>query len=58
MMDIVNANVTELISMSSNGNATNLVVETSIMPHRECDISVSCEDEFIECETVGMYAMC
>lgn len=52
MIDSVNANVIELTSMSSIGNATNLVVETSIMPH----VSVSCEDEFIECETVGMYA--
>lgn len=67
-MDSVDANVTTApISTSSNVNVTNLIAATSIMAHREWDdrnafdygsvAEVDCEDDFIECETVGMYAV-
>lgn len=65
MVNSVDANVTtEPISTSSNVIVSSLIVATSIMAHREYDDknafdygSVDCEDDFMECETFGMYAM-
>lgn len=68
MMDSVNEDViTEPINTLSNFDVTNLVVETSTMSHRGWEYSnafdygsvseVDCEVDFIECETVGMYAL-
>ncbi len=68
MMDrvAVDANVTtEQIGTSSSVNETFSI--GTITAHRECDDrnvfdycsvpEVDCEDEFIDCETVGMYTI-
>lgn len=67
MTEYVDANVTfEPTNASSDANVSNSILANFNMTHRDCNDEIAyndstaaevCEDDFVECATVGMYSM-